>query len=479
VFIKSNKRVGWIFSNPLIFFLVYLTIHFLLRIFISETLQVDDREQILYAQTLEAGYLMPQPPMYSWLSWLFFKLFGSNLFALSLLKYILIYATFYFIVEIAKNFFSNSNIQKLVIYSFLLMPSFFWHMHQGFTHTILLGLGIVTSFYFFLLLTHDQSSKNFFLFGISVATGLLAKYSYILFLMTLLLSALTIKNYRDIILNKKFLISLSIILIIILPHVIWLISNYSEIFIQAQTRLAISDKNTNFLISSINFFGSFIGFISPLIFFMLYLIIKNQPLIKMNSSRIEHILTRNFYSLILLFSLIFLIFFEMENLKVRWLHPLMMLFPFFFFMFFDNKKTISKKFTNFYFGTVLFFVIFVIFVRVSQVTIFPLIGKNGRINMPITETILKIPEYIIKDSVIKIEDYDILAHSMDVFRKNKIIYNGKIFNDLNQNDQHCLILDSKSIQNFNSYESHGLISSNNEGSIYKIYFAKTNDKKCD
>ena len=82
-------------KKPLFWLFIYLVVHFLIRVLFSQTLQVDDAEQIRYAQELLLGYPIPQPPMYSWLSWGSFQLLGSGLFALTLIKYILITLTFW------------------------------------------------------------------------------------------------------------------------------------------------------------------------------------------------------------------------------------------------------------------------------------------------------------------------------------------------------------------------------------------------
>jgi len=78
------------FYHPLILILIYLIAHLLIRIIFNDSIQVDDREQILVAQDLLLGYDMPQPPLYSWLAYFIFKVFGANLYALTLLKYSLI-----------------------------------------------------------------------------------------------------------------------------------------------------------------------------------------------------------------------------------------------------------------------------------------------------------------------------------------------------------------------------------------------------
>jgi 4-amino-4-deoxy-L-arabinose transferase-like glycosyltransferase len=139
---------------------IYVLINFILRLVFSNTLQLDDAEQIRHAQELLLGYPVPQPPMYSWLSWGSFQLLGSGLFALTLIKYILITLTFWLTWLVSGQLFQHLQTRYIATFSYLLMPSFAWHMQQAFTHTILLGFAIILSLHALLSLKENSSIKN-------------------------------------------------------------------------------------------------------------------------------------------------------------------------------------------------------------------------------------------------------------------------------------------------------------------------------
>jgi 4-amino-4-deoxy-L-arabinose transferase-like glycosyltransferase len=117
-----------LFKNPVFWILIYLVTHFLIRLLFSTTLQVDDAEQIRHAQQFLLGHPIPQPPLYSWLSWGFFKIFGTGLFALTLLKYTLITLTFWLTWLVSGQLFQHLQTRYIATFSYLLMPSFAWHM---------------------------------------------------------------------------------------------------------------------------------------------------------------------------------------------------------------------------------------------------------------------------------------------------------------------------------------------------------------
>jgi len=427
--------------HPLFLTLIYLIIHVLIRISFSETLQVDDREQVLYGQYLSLGYPMPQPPLYSWLSWAFFKLFGTNLLALTVLKYSLIYATYIFIWRIADKLFNDESSKNLVFYSFFLMPSFFWHMHQGFTHTIILGLSITMTTFYLLALEKKKNKSNYLYLGISIGLGFMSKYSFVLFLLPFLLAGLICSNFRKIFLSKKFLITLLPVLFISGPHFLWLIDNYVAISQQAFERLAIAQNNLNFLDPLGELGISAIGFITPLIFFLVPLIAKSILTNRRNNlQHTSYKIFLNFFIVILISSIVLFIFYDIPKVKVRWLHPIMMLFPFWFFLKYPIQDDFLNSFKNFFYFGVIFLSIIVIAIRVAQMTIGPNLGYFSRVNTPVMQTLRKIPNEISNNSLIVVEDYTLFSHALILFKNSQIKYGDKMFNKSNKSPEKCLII---------------------------------------
>jgi len=474
---KKEKKI-LVYYHPIFITAVYILLHILIRLSFSETLQVDDREQILAAQNLSLGYMMPQPPLYSWLAWFFFKIFGSNLFALTLLKYSLIFITFGYIWGISKRLFKNTTIQKLAFYSFFLMPSFFWHMHQGFTHTILLGLGIVSSFYYMLILKKTRTKLNYFFLGLSISTGLLAKYSFPLFILPIFISLFSVKSFRRVVFNKGFFISLITILLITSPHFSWLIHNFHLIAAQAETRLAISmPENASPLFTTIEIFKSFLGFITPLFILMLPIFIKKE--IYKYNIRESYLLLRNFYLLIFLCVLVFSLVYEIVHIKVRWLHPIMMIIPFLLWIMAEGKIKLEKKFLKIFFISTFLLSLLVIVVRVLQVTYAPIYGYDGRLNIPITQTLQKIPQNLYNESILISKNYDIVAHLISIFPENQIIYGNDKFNDFGQDAKHCLEIENKPIKQHKDSLIFGEVYSEiNQEKLYKIYYHYRKNQNC-
>jgi len=432
-FLGSKK----IFNKTLFIIFVYLLLHLLIRVIFNESIQVDDREQLIYAQKLQWGYPMPQPPLYSWISYFFFKIFDAGLFALTLLKYLLIFATFFYIYS-SSVLLSRSRewLPEFTTYSFLLMPSFAWHMHQGFTHTILLGLGIAMTIYYFILLEENPSIKNYILLGVSISVGILGKYSYIIFFLISLFALFSIKEYRKILISKYIFLSFAILIFITSPHLIWLTENWNSVFIQANNRLHINISNSGISDSLLKLIASGFGFISPLIFLIIF--IKWNLTKKILRLPKEEFFIRFFYAL-LFFTFIFFLFFDIKEVKVRWLHPILMAFPFLILIFINSYGEITKTFKKISLATLLVFTMIILCVRILQNTIGPELGYYGRINIPIHSALKKIPENVISTiSAIKTNDYNLGVHLFDAFTDKEIIINNVPFNSKPNNIKKCL-----------------------------------------
>jgi 4-amino-4-deoxy-L-arabinose transferase-like glycosyltransferase len=437
---NSNSLI----KKPIFWLLIYLVVHFLIRVLFSQTLQVDDAEQIRHAQELLLGFPIPQPPMYSWLSWGLFQLLGSGLFALTLLKYTIISLTFWFTWLVSGQLFQHLQTRYIATFSYLLMPSFAWHMHQGFTHTILLGFGIILSLHALLLLKDNNSIKNYLYLGLALGVGLMAKYSFLLFMVPLIISAISIASFRKIIFNQKILLSIGVFILIIGPHAYWLTQHYQEIFLSIDQKLKVTSDNL--LVDRIRSVGQFTGaaiaFVMP---FSLIFIINSWRKIfnidKQASKDDSSKLLNRFFLIILGAVVLLAIFISMPHFKVRWFHPLMMIFPLWMLARIERKTLLSKSIMHWFTIITIIFTVLILSIRIAQVTIGPELGKYGRLNRPIIETFDKLAESAIKSSIIKTEDGFIGSHLLSYYQKHNIIIESRNFRkEYYENSTQCLWL---------------------------------------
>lgn len=419
-----------LFYHPIFWLIVYLFLHLLIRLSLSQTLQVDDREQVFVAQNLLLGYPMPQPPLYSWLSWGMFQLFGISLLSLTMLKYAIIALTFWVTWLVSGQLFQHLQTRYIATFAYLLIPSFAWHMHQGFTHTILLGLGIILSLHALLSLRENPNIKNYLYLGGALGIGLMGKYSFLLFMLPILAAALTLNTYRTLILDRKFLLTLGMFALVIAPHAYWLSQHYQEIFYLADDRLKISSENLILerLQSVGKFAGSAIAFVTPLI--LIFIISSWRRLFnqdKLLTKDDNTLLLSRFYWIIIVSVLVLAIFVSMPHFKVRWFHPLMMIFPLWMLLRIERQTPLSSSVVKWFYTLALVLTVLVISVRIAQMTIGPELGKYGRLNKPMIETLDKLPAELTNNTIMKTRDYFIGPHLLLNY-PNHIIIGSKQFN---------------------------------------------------
>lgn len=433
-----------LFYHPILWLVIYLSMHLLVRMLLSTTLQVDDAEQIDYAQDLLLGYPIPQPPMYSWLSWIMFQLLGTSLLALTLLKYLLIALTFWLTWLVSGQLFQHLQTRYLATFSYLLMPSFAWHMHQGFTHTILLGFGIILSLHALLSLKENPNTKNYLYLGLALGVGLMGKYSFLLFALPLLAAALSISNYRNILANIKILLSIGVFLLVIGPHLYWLLQHHQEVFASIDQKLQVS--NGSVLLERLNSVGRFVGaalaFVLP--FALVFLIGAWKQLFNHDRQLVKNdnvLLLSHFYWVIIISVALLAIFVSMPHFKVRWFHPLMMIFPLWMLIRIERKQLLSKTLIRWFYGSVILLSVLILSIRIAQVTIGPELGKYGRLNRPIVETLDKLPDALTQNAILKTEDGFIGSHLLIQYPSQTVVIEDRHFQIHRQNQAtNCLWL---------------------------------------
>lgn len=407
---------------------IYLLIHFLIRMLFSQTIQMDDAEQIRLAQNLSLGYPIPQPPLYTWITWGLFQLFGTSLFILSLLKYLLIGLTFWLLWLSSIYLFQYQQSRWLSIFAFLLMPSFAWHMHQGFTHTILLGLSIAMTLHAILRMQQHDSNNNYLYLGLALAAGIMAKYSFLLFMIPILLAAFSIQKYRQRLIKYQTLITVAVVATITSPHLLWLAQNYQDVFIAIDQKLLITQNNLFMqkITSLWKFIISAIAFVTPLIVILAIFSGRKLFTSPLKNHNISIQLLSRFYIIIITATLLFSLFFTMPHFKVRWFHPIMMLFPLWLLAHIETSRPPSKKLLHWMGAITLLISVLIIMIRIGQLTIGPELGHYSRLNRPIIESLKKLPSF--KQSTMLVTDDDFLgAHLLSKYATNPIIINKTYF----------------------------------------------------
>src|SRR5689334_6890590 len=166
--------------RALILLACYFALQALFRALVSNSAELDESEQILFAQSWSWGY-GSDPPLYTWLQILVFRVLGTHIFALAFLKNALLFSAFLFTYLGAKQITGDTRISTVAMLSLLLFPQITWESQRDLTHSVLATALAAATFYGLARLLRLGAARDFLLLGICLGLGTLSKYSYCLF----------------------------------------------------------------------------------------------------------------------------------------------------------------------------------------------------------------------------------------------------------------------------------------------------------
>lgn len=257
--------------------LIYFTLQIILRLWVSSSLDLDESEQLVLTQKLSWGY-GSQPPLYTWIQFGFFRLFGVSVFGLSLLKNILLFCTYLFTYLNAR-FITRSHVCGVAAAAGLLfIPQISWESQRDLTHSVLAATLVCATMFYFLRLTRalekQVSAMDYALFGLCAGLGVLSKYNFALVIVALALAAVSMQKFRPVILNGKMILALIIAVLIVLPNFLWAMQ-HADLALRSAGKFKIQESSqwtkaifsglTGLVVCSITFFAA-LGIVFGIIF---------------------------------------------------------------------------------------------------------------------------------------------------------------------------------------------------------------------
>ena len=209
-----------------IFALSHLIIWTIVPSITNNNLPLDTIETLAWGSNLDWGF-DKHPPMSAFFIEVFFKIFGAQDWAYYLLSQIFVLIAFYYVFKFASEILRNIN---LALISILLIESIYFY---NFT-TPEFNVNVCQLPFWSLVVYYSwriYSSKNIklsdcFLVGIFAAIGFLSKYLFIYLLISidlLFIYLIFLKKTKKF--DFKYLITLEVFLVLLIPHLIWLNNN--------------------------------------------------------------------------------------------------------------------------------------------------------------------------------------------------------------------------------------------------------------
>ena len=298
--INNNRNINNIFY---IFVKAHLIFWTLVPSIANHNLPLDTIEALAWGSNLDWGF-NKHPPMSAFFPEFFYQIFGSQDWSYYLLSQIFILISFFYVFKFSKEFFNNN---LLGLISVLLIEAiYFYNFTTPEFNVNVCQLPFWSLTVYFSWKIYNSKEVKFsdcFLVGLFAAFGFLSKYLFVYLLASIdLLFIYLIYIKKDRKFDFKYLITLEVFLIILVPHLIWLNNNE---FITITYGLARTGLEQSSLIDHIKFPLIFllkqIGILTP--FFLLVFLLAKKIKLKINlkDRKLLFLLAINILPIILIF----------------------------------------------------------------------------------------------------------------------------------------------------------------------------------
>ena len=202
----------------------YFLLRAVVRTLVSDTPEWDEAEQLIQTQTWSWGY-GPQPPLYAWVQKLFSLALGTNIFALALLNALLLFGTCAVSFMVGKEASGDRRVGLVTALSLFVIPQFVWSAQVDLTHSDMGMFFTVVTVLLAVRLLQERTTVRYLCFGVVAAAGVLSKYNYIVLFIVLIMALLSLPEGRRVLADKRFALSIGLMLLLLAPHLYWIAHN--------------------------------------------------------------------------------------------------------------------------------------------------------------------------------------------------------------------------------------------------------------
>jgi len=298
----TKKKINKIL---MLFLFAHLAVWTLIPSISNTNLPLDIIEALAWGNEIQLGY-DKHPPLSAWFPEFFYKIFGNQDWAYYFLSQIFVISSFIIVFKFSEDFFQNQ-IHSLI--SILLLEGIYFY---NFTSTEFnvnicqLPFWALTVFYCWRSIKLNDNTSWLF-FGFFAALGILSKYLFLYLIagITIFFMYISIKNKKF---NFKYTLPIAAFLLVLSPHLIWLIEhNYTTIH-YAIFR-SIDDPLSGFEASNfldhifypIIFLGKQIGILIPFFLMLVFIVSKFKTKINFRDKKLLFLISITIIPVILVF----------------------------------------------------------------------------------------------------------------------------------------------------------------------------------
>ena len=333
-----NRNINNIFF---IFALSHLIIWTLIPSLTNNNLPLDTIEALAWGSNLDWGF-NKHPPMSAFFSEVFFQIFGAQDWAYYLLSQIFVLVAFYYVFKLANKILGNI---KLSLISVLLLDSIYFYNFTTPEFNVnvcqLPFWSLVVYYSWKIFESKEIKFIDCFLVGLFAAIGFLSKYLFIYLLVSidlLFIYLIFIKKNKKF--DFKYLITIEVFFISLIPHFIWLYNNDFVTILYGLKRTGL--ENTEFLDHlkyPFIFLFKQLGILIPF-FFLIFLLVKKMKFkINFKDKKILFLTFINIFPIILIFMTSV---FTGSKIRTMWMTPFYLFLGVLFIYIFKSQINLKK-----------------------------------------------------------------------------------------------------------------------------------------
>ncbi len=338
-----------------IFLLIHLILWTLIPTLTNQNLPLDTIEALGWGSNLDWGF-NKHPPASAFFIEIFYRIFGSKDWAYYFLSQIFVLTSFFIVWKFSNEIFKNK-IYSLI--SVLLLESiyFFNFTTPEFNVNVCqIPFWALTVYYSWKIYSKKNIEiKDCIFLGIFAGIGFLSKYLFLYLLISiklLFLYIIFVKKYKKY--SHKYLLPTLFFIIILTPHIFWLINNEYITITYGLHRSGLSDPNIfDHIKYPLIFFVKQITILIPFFILSFLLVSKFKFNLKFSDQKLLFLLTINIIPFFLIFLTSLIIG---AKIRTMWMTPFYLFIGTLLVYVFQNKINF-KKIKNFYLVLIFLFLI--------------------------------------------------------------------------------------------------------------------------
>ena len=324
-----------------IFIISHLIIWTLVPTITNHNLPLDTIEALAWGSNLDWGF-DKHPPVSAFFSEIFYQIFGAQDWAYYLLSQIFVVTAFIVVFNFAQELFKN---KTLSLVSVLLLEGIYFY---NFTtpefnvNVCQLPFWALCIYYSWKLFDKKKVAfQDCFWLGVFAAIGFLSKYLFIYLLIAidlLFFYAIFIKKYKKF--DFKYLISLEVFIVLLVPHLIWLTNNDYITITYGLARTGLENSSLlDHIIYPFIFLGKQIGILIPFFIMSFFLIKKLKSKISLKDKKLLFLIFINLVPLGLMFLTSMI---TGSKIRTMWMTPFYLFFGVLVVYIFQTQINLKK-----------------------------------------------------------------------------------------------------------------------------------------